>query len=1112
MSIISLKHVVILRAVCSAALIVAPLYSAAQGAGAPTQQDSGQTSVALLSAGDDVPLVIRFAGSLGSGGQASTQAAVRVTFSLFKDQDGGIALWSEEHVVSPNTSGRFVVYLGAATERGLPQAIFSSGDARWLEVAPEGGAATPRIPVLSVPYALKSADSDTLGGNPPSAFVQYSQIPTLVSSIASAVRQMAIGPRYAAGEMADPLPPVAGPIRFPIPSQPVGFRSRQFFFAGLTLSPPGPASSKSATGVSSSSLDLVASAFDSATATAQNEDFRWQADPVGSDSANPSGQLSLLFGSANAPPHATGLAINPDGSIVFGPTQVVPLTAIQAALVDAGLALSGAGSGAGSSVSPVVDTGAYSWQQTTPGGTGLQVGENIVKLTPCPKGVDGTDAWHFLYVSGTGTPEAVLMTGGTCKPGAPSGTVEFMASNPHPSGYKIGSATDGVQEALNDAITPKTNGQGSRSVLITPGEHLFHARLSIRASSVQVKVSGAIITCAMTDTCIFLGDPSNANTFQSITLDGLRVRPGIPNGTWSAVEDNAEGSEISNMGTAANPTAPNSFGHLAQIDNDQAAHIDNLTTSLAPWARCDTSFCSSAIYGPGPTGTNAGVIWVSNSNLSLQCGANGVDNFDGNTLHISDSIVEGYAQFGVRSYSVFSNVPSVLLTNVYEEVGNCTNPLGTGIAGLIVLGGYADTTGGAGPIGALPQFASSGPTQYNYYIIVHSSTLGDSPEFLAGTAATNGVGYIKVLWNQIGRQGTITYDVLRTVGGEVAPYGTGHFSIATGLTTSSCVNQVCSFLDNAALAPSPYIVPSEPLYSPTLRNWPGSVILTQIGDIANNGGLVPTRYYAQTILNGGFVSSAGAAQPSVFAQECDPSTNWSPIWMQCVGGNAVSNDNPPVVGTLFQLSTYGGAPGGLKGRINFEVPPNSSLAGTHVITLSDSNPTKTLAWPLNRPPWDATDTYIGYDQAANRNSSQTQLSFGSPVAISNYIANAGDDVSWLERLTATLKAFHVPVSAPSYQTVSNCASPVGTCGSAAAGATTIAPGTKSITVSSTAVTAVSEINIEENRSYGAALGVVCDSKFGRQYWIAAQIPGVSFTIESNRRPTAPACLTYTITN
>ncbi len=1056
-----------------------------------------------------VPLLIKFGGVLKDTADVlPTTRTVQVTFSIFEDQEGGDPLWKEEQTVQVNPLGRYAVVLGSASSNGLPIDIFSVGNARWLEVNAEGYAQTPRTALLSVPYALKASDADTLAGKPLSAFVLTDQIPSLNKNIVSAVERTStsvstLGETGSNPSLFYPPPRFPGPIHGPVPTSPNKFLNRQYFFGGLTLSPQNAAPKNSDTGVSSSLLDLVASAFNSATKAAENETFHWQTNAVGSNSGNPSGQLSLLFGSADATPQPTGFSINADGTLVFATNQTVPLTVIQSALNDAGLSSSNDSSSNGPSTTPVVNTSKYSWQQTPGGTTALQVGANTVTLTPCPKGVNGTDQWHFLYISDAGTPEAILITGGSCVSGAPTGTVEFTAAYSHPATYKIESATGGVQEALNDAITPKSDGQNSRSVLIAPGDYLFHARLSIRASSVNVSVSGATITCAMQDTCIMLGDPSNSNDFQAITLDGLRVRPGIPHGTWTAVEDNAEGSEISNMGTASNPVPTNSFGHLVQVDNDQAAHIDRLTATLDySWSRCDSSFCSSAIYGPGPPDVNAGVIWIANSNLSFQCGANGIDNFDGNTLHVSDSVVQGYTQFGVRSYAIYSDNPSVIFNNVYEEVGNCSNPLGTGIAGLIVMGGFAEVSGGTGPVGKLPQYANTGNIQYNYYVIVRSSTLGVSPAFLAGTATTNGSGPIPISWNQIGRQGTIIYDVLRTTGtsGD-APFGTGNFAVAVGVTTSSCSNQVCSFVDNAGSTPSLYTVAPHPNYAPTLRLWPGGVILTQIGDNGTGGG---ARYYSQTAQTS-FVNAGGAEQPSVFAQECDDEDNGSAIWMQCGGGTS------PDRATVLQLGVRGGYPSGLKGRLILETPIDGDLGATHLITLSDSNPAKTQATLGNRPTWDPTDTFIGTDQLGEQNYFNTQLSFGSPVSISNYIANVGDGINWLERLTANLKSFKVPVIAPIYQTASNCISADGTCGAAAAGMVAIAPGTTSVTVSNTAVTAKSEIQLDENLSNGGLMGVSCDVAW-RHYRIASQTPGVGFVIETDAAPIAAACLSFTIEN
>jgi hypothetical protein len=110
----------------------------------------------------------------------------------------------------------------------------------------------------------------------------------------------------------------------------------------------------------------------------------------------------------------------------------------------------------------------------------------------------------------------------------------------------------------------------------------------------------------------------------------------------------------------------------------------------------------------------------------------------------------------------------------------------------------------------------------------------------------------------------------------------------------------------------------------------------------------------------------------------------------------------------MQLSGTGGSSGGLKGRLIFEMPPGASTAPTHVITLADSNPDKTLATPGNRPTNDPNDSYMGYD--GGYFPSTMGMSIGAPVSISRYIANTGDGVNYLERLTATREQYRVPVS------------------------------------------------------------------------------------------------------
>ena len=118
-----------------------------------------------------VPRLIRFAGTLKDSAGKPLSGPVGITFTLYKEQQGGAALWIETQNVSLDSAGRYSVLLGATKPEGIPTELFTSGEAQWLGVEVSGQSELPRVLLVSVPYALKAADAETLGGKPPSAFV-----------------------------------------------------------------------------------------------------------------------------------------------------------------------------------------------------------------------------------------------------------------------------------------------------------------------------------------------------------------------------------------------------------------------------------------------------------------------------------------------------------------------------------------------------------------------------------------------------------------------------------------------------------------------------------------------------------------------------------------------------------------------------------------------------------------------------------------------------------------------------------------------------------------------------------------------------------------------------
>jgi hypothetical protein len=125
-----------------------------------------------------VPTLVKYSGTLtGLNGQPLA-GTVGVTFFLYKDDQGGAPLWMETQNITPDKTGRYTAVLGSTTSQGLPTDLFASGEARWLGVQAEGQAEQPRVLLLSVPYALKAGDAQTLGGMPASAFVLADSAPS----------------------------------------------------------------------------------------------------------------------------------------------------------------------------------------------------------------------------------------------------------------------------------------------------------------------------------------------------------------------------------------------------------------------------------------------------------------------------------------------------------------------------------------------------------------------------------------------------------------------------------------------------------------------------------------------------------------------------------------------------------------------------------------------------------------------------------------------------------------------------------------------------------------------------------------------------------------------
>ena len=154
-----------------AMLLVSLFLAPALFAQSPDSANQSAASSAQAASVAVVPRLIKFSGTLLDAQDRPMAGPVGVTFALHAQQTGGAALWLETQNVTPDAHGNYTVLLGANSTNGVPAELFASGEARWLEVQVERQPEQPRILLVSVPYALKAKDADTLGGRPASAFL-----------------------------------------------------------------------------------------------------------------------------------------------------------------------------------------------------------------------------------------------------------------------------------------------------------------------------------------------------------------------------------------------------------------------------------------------------------------------------------------------------------------------------------------------------------------------------------------------------------------------------------------------------------------------------------------------------------------------------------------------------------------------------------------------------------------------------------------------------------------------------------------------------------------------------------------------------------------------------
>jgi hypothetical protein len=118
--------------------------------------------------------MVRYTAILLDGAGRPTPGSFLATFSLYPNQQGGTAIWSERQKIIADEKGRYTVPLGSS--ESLSATLFPSGETRWLGVQIDGSVELPRVAFVSVPYAITAANADQLGGLPAANYVLQGQL------------------------------------------------------------------------------------------------------------------------------------------------------------------------------------------------------------------------------------------------------------------------------------------------------------------------------------------------------------------------------------------------------------------------------------------------------------------------------------------------------------------------------------------------------------------------------------------------------------------------------------------------------------------------------------------------------------------------------------------------------------------------------------------------------------------------------------------------------------------------------------------------------------------------------------------------------------------------
>ena len=417
-------------------------------------------SPGVVAAAPVIPQQVRYAGTLSNRSGDTVEAV----FNIYAAQEGGEPLWTETQQVTVEMDGSYTVLLGSASRAGLPQSLFAGGAARWLGISVERAPELARVLLSSVPYAMKSADAQSLAGHPAADFVTQEQLSQLSTQREQPGLTANTSGTVTGSGTAGTIPMWTGAltqgnsnifqvgsfmgINTPTPAATLDVNGSEYVRGSMVA--PAQHTATTSTGYASQVMAWGASAWSTTAAAAVAPTFRLYVTPVGNNTATPSADLyfNYLLGSSNF----TALSITSTGALTSygGVRENTPTAATASAAMNSPMFELGASAWSSSSSAAVAQN--FAWQALATGNDTSTPSANLSLLysaggaTPAATGFSISPKGLLTFAPGQTFP--VTGTGG--------GTITgITTTSPLTGSGTSGSVALGLnQSALTTNITP----------------------------------------------------------------------------------------------------------------------------------------------------------------------------------------------------------------------------------------------------------------------------------------------------------------------------------------------------------------------------------------------------------------------------------------------------------------------------------------------------------------------------------------------------------------------------------------------------------------------------------------------------------------------------------